>query len=99
MEKTRKNPGLTWRVAAKTATAEARDAKQGPPRSEGVVPLEGEGAEGDAGGAPSQLGRFILQATGSTVTSPGTLSTVFQPSPRPSASYFTPLTSWLIYSG
>jgi hypothetical protein len=49
-EKARKNPGLTWRIAAETATAEARDAKQGPPRSEGVVPLEGEGAEGDSGG-------------------------------------------------
>ena len=34
-----------------TSRDQARGAEQGPPRSEGVVPLEGEGAEGDSGGA------------------------------------------------
>ena len=37
-----------------------------------------------------------VKAKGGTVASPGTLATVFQPMPKPSASYFTPLTSWLM---
>jgi hypothetical protein len=51
------SPHSVSRAAGTAFAADAlqiRDSEQGPPRSEAVVPLKGEGAEGDSGGVHYQ---------------------------------------------